>query len=333
MGRLRLLCLTMWLLCAVAPYADAQADSLPDTPGAAAPDDMEEVVVSGERKGPRMWRISKGEHVLWLLGTPGVLPKGVTWDAQDVEAVLQESQLVLSDVRVEATPGVISLISLYRQYRRTIRLPDQQTLRDWLTPELYQRYHVLKQRYAPKEDWDDFRPLYVAQQLWRRAREQQGMQERVDVQRAVLKLAKQHRVKTQELEINVEKPAKTAHGVLDELAEIPREREVACFDATLTTLQDDVDVLKARADAWALGDVARLRQLQTGERQACWQALQSAPSVQQLNRQSSEYWYRNAVQALQAHASTLALRSMNQLLGEQDVLARFRADGYQVEGP
>jgi len=29
---------------------------------------VQEIEVTGERAGPRLWRVAKGDHVLWLLG-------------------------------------------------------------------------------------------------------------------------------------------------------------------------------------------------------------------------------------------------------------------------
>src|SRR5260370_37063159 len=55
----------------------------------------EEVVIEGKHEGPRMWRIAKGDHVMWVLGTISPLPRKVTWQADAVTTVLQETQEVL----------------------------------------------------------------------------------------------------------------------------------------------------------------------------------------------------------------------------------------------
>src|SRR6266702_798410 len=63
---------------------------------------MEEVVVTGEHEGPRLWKVRKpegpggqGDHVLWILGTLTPLPRKLIWQSDSVEAVLQQSQEVV----------------------------------------------------------------------------------------------------------------------------------------------------------------------------------------------------------------------------------------------
>lgn len=43
---------------------------------------IEEVVVIGVQPGPKMWRVNKGDHELWIFGTLSLLPKKMQWDSQ-----------------------------------------------------------------------------------------------------------------------------------------------------------------------------------------------------------------------------------------------------------
>src|SRR4051812_30070156 len=80
---------------AAPPVAPAQSSATSST---SAEEPMQEVVVSGEHEGPRMWKVHKpvpagdsladrsvrgpmgqGEHVLWILGTVTPLPKKMVW--------------------------------------------------------------------------------------------------------------------------------------------------------------------------------------------------------------------------------------------------------------
>jgi hypothetical protein len=64
---------------------------------------LEEVLVTGERPGPEMWRVSKGSHDLWILATLDPLPKKMFWRSRLVEKRISSSQLVLAppDVMVD----------------------------------------------------------------------------------------------------------------------------------------------------------------------------------------------------------------------------------------
>src|SRR5215470_17047832 len=55
----------------------------------------EEVVVEGKHEGPRMWRVTKGDHTMWILGTITPLPRKMTWQSDSVETLLHETQEVL----------------------------------------------------------------------------------------------------------------------------------------------------------------------------------------------------------------------------------------------
>src|ERR1700690_175397 len=117
------------LLVAPPPLSRAQA------PSAAAP--LEQINVVGERPGPRLWKVTKGDHVLWLLGTLNHLPRRMTWRSGEVESALGESQeLLISGPSVSAGVGPIGAIRLYVQWRRTQRNPDHLKLDVWLPAPL-----------------------------------------------------------------------------------------------------------------------------------------------------------------------------------------------------
>src|ERR1700749_2539425 len=89
--------------------ADPQADAVQSE----APQEIE---VTGERAGPRLWRITKADHVLWLLGTLDPLPRKMVWKSREVEAVLGEVQEVIPTnpaVSVGANP--FTWVRLYFQ--------------------------------------------------------------------------------------------------------------------------------------------------------------------------------------------------------------------------
>src|SRR3546814_3226630 len=58
--------------------------------------DMDAVVVSGVLPGPRMWRVSKGDNDLYILGTLSPLPKRMEWMSREVEDTIARSQAVIA---------------------------------------------------------------------------------------------------------------------------------------------------------------------------------------------------------------------------------------------
>src|SRR5215217_1805713 len=62
-----------------------------------ADDDMEVVLVTGEQPGPGLWKVSSGDHVLWILGEVAPQPGKVKWRSRKFEFRLARSQEVLLD--------------------------------------------------------------------------------------------------------------------------------------------------------------------------------------------------------------------------------------------
>jgi hypothetical protein len=62
-------------------------------PPAAADDAPATVVVTGHRPGPGVWKVSKGQHVLWVFGTYSPLPDKMEWDASRIERLVTSRAL------------------------------------------------------------------------------------------------------------------------------------------------------------------------------------------------------------------------------------------------
>ena len=108
---------SMFMLVGVQPYCHAQSSSdIPANPP------IDEVLVTGERPGPGMWRISKDGHDLWILATLRPLPKNMTWRSVLVEQRIAGSQAVLSPPDVDVDVGFfrgITLIPGFLKRRRS----------------------------------------------------------------------------------------------------------------------------------------------------------------------------------------------------------------------
>jgi len=293
---------------------------------------MEEVVVTGEHEGPRLWKVHKGDHVLWILGTVTPLPKKMIWQSDSVEAVLQQSQEVVPSwpaFGIGANP--FTALRVWIEWRNIQKIPDRMDLREVLPPELYARFSALKARYAPKDSkLDELRPAFAAERLLDEALDATGLTVHNEVQQTVLKLARKQGVKIHQDKLRVEHPV----DVLKDVGKTPLTGEIACLEAVVGRLETDLGPMQARARAWALGDVDLLRKLNHPEdRTACIEAVSSSTRVRDLIAQAQDDWFLSVEDALTRNRSTLAVQSMDRLLGENGSLAKLRKEGYEVEGP
>jgi uncharacterized protein YbaP (TraB family) len=299
-------------------------------PAAAAP--VTEVVVEGRHEGPRMWIVRRGEHTLWILGTIAPLPKKMVWQPDAVEEVLKHSQEVVPawpSYGIGANP--ITALRVYIEWRRVQKPPDNMPLRQALPPVLYARVEALKTRYAPKDNKiENMRPMLAARELLTQVFDASGLALHNEVQQEVLRLAGRDGVRVHQDKLRIDDPV----NVLKDVGATPLTSEVACLDAVVTLLETDINVMQQRARAWALGDVDALRALpHTEDRAACVAAVSTSERVKSLVARAQNDWLIAVEDSLARNPGTLAVQSMDRLLGEHGALATLRAQSYSVEGP
>lgn len=291
-----------------------------------------QVVISGRYRGPKLWRVSKDGHALWVLGTVTPLPRRMIWQTADIERLLRQTQEV-----IPAWPSVgigfhpFTALHLYALWREAQTNPDRQPLRAVLPPDLYARFSALKLRFAPHDRRiEQLRPILAARRLYDDTLSASDLTPHNDIQRTVLELARKEGVPIHQDKLLVKDPV----DVMRDLTAIPRSAEIACLQSVVTRLETDVGPMQARARAWALGDVALLRRLpHTDNRATCLDAVSGSARVRALLARAQQDWMSAAVQALAQNRTTLALQPMDLLLGPDGTLAAFARMGYRVEGP
>ena len=292
----------------------------------------QEITVVGERAGPRLWRVTNGDHVLWILGTLDPLPKDMIWRSSEVESVLQEVQQVLpSQPAVSVHAGPIMYVRMFFQLRRMRTIPDGQTLKDWLSPDLYARWAALKVRYRVTDRAIDRQtPVLAAFNLYGRALEASRLLPGPAIENSVLKLARKRNVHVQSIPLRVDDPS----SVISEWEAMPRGAQIGCLEAIVGRLEADLDTIRAQARAWALGDVQTLRKLPYPQELAvCDAAVGMSGHMRQLIDAAKAQQSLALESALTSGHAALAVRPIYDLFGPDGTLARLKSAGYTIEGP
>jgi uncharacterized protein YbaP (TraB family) len=318
------------LLLAVSPAVRAQP--VPATAPPAADAALPEVLVEGQHQGPRMWTVHRGDHVLWILGTVTPLPKKMVWQPDAVREVLAQSQEVVPawpSYGIGANP--FTALRVFIQWRRMQKPPDRLPLKDTLPPALYARVTALEAKYDPHDSrLEELRPMLAAERLTTRVLDASGLALHNEVQATVLTLAREQGVRVRQDKLKIDDPV----DVLKDMGATPLSAEIACLDAVVTRLESDLGPMQARARAWALGDVDTLRQLpHADEKTACITAVSTSERVRALIARAQDDWLTVVEDSLARNRGTLAVQSMDRLLGEHGALATLKARGYAVEGP
>ncbi|MBK7044712.1 MAG: TraB/GumN family protein [Rhodanobacteraceae bacterium] len=328
--------MTTWLgallIAAIAATAVAQEAS-------AATQQMDVVEVSGLQPGPSLWRISHGDNEMWVLGTLSPVPKRMQWDAADVESIIRESQLVLLSptINVKSELGFFAQIALVPKLFAIRKNPGKETLQEVLPDELYARWQTLSKRYfRSTRGLEKRRPIFVAQELYEQALGDAGLRSDNGVIARTMKVAKKAGVPVESPKVVVD--VKDMKGLLAEFARTSLD-DVACFDKTMTYVEHDLDTMRLRANAWAIGDAEALRAMTfTDSYDTCLRSLFGAPSLSKfgfvnLRERARDEWLQAAETALKSHRMTFSVLPMGQLLIDDGYAAELRKRGYTVEAP
>lgn len=309
---------------------------------AAAVVDMEAVVVSGMQPGPGMWRASKGEHVLYILGTQSPLPRDMEWEAREVREVLAEAGVVLGSpgVSINADVGFFRALTLAPAALKAMKNPDGETLDELLPADVYARWSGLKQRYLGRDRGvEKKRPLIAVHELYREALKRNGLREGGVVGPVVAAALKARGMKAMStsLSLKIEDPR-------DALADFRREefkpQDLECFRDTLDIIEHGLPQAAARANAWAVGDLGALRTMPAGRRQveAClsaWTETETARKrgLTDIDARIMENWLAAVDKAVAEHPVSFATVSIDNLLRGDGYLAELVRRGYRIQAP
>ncbi|MCC6073104.1 TraB/GumN family protein [Massilia sp. GCM10020059] len=296
----------------------------------------EKILVVGQRPGPGLWKVSKGDHVLWVFGTYSPLPMKMEWRSHEVEAILAKSQEFIWPPSPK-----MPIFQIARALPFAIgadKNPGDATLKDVLPPDLYARWLPLREKYIRDVDRvERRRPLFAAGDLYGGALYKNGLSNSRDVTDAIIKIAKKNNLKITEpkVDLSIDSPVRAVRDFKKTSLE-----DVQCFARTIERLETDIDAMRVRANAWAKGDLETIRKLVFADGgEACHAAVMNSaimkgqPDVQSLDARLQLAWVDAAEQALTANLSTFAVMPLKRLLDPKGVLADLQARGYQVESP
>lgn len=329
----------------------------PESPG-----ELETVVVTGEQPGPGLWKVSKGDHVMWVLATYGPLPKAMSWNSREIESRIAGSQEVLYAPGISVAPniGIVRGITMIPAAMKASKLPDDQTLKDVLPAETYGKWLALRQKYVGKDDDVERRRPGIAIEMLRGAMVKKlGLAGGPNVYEVVGDLRKKHKVARNQpppvaRTVRVENP----RGMLKSAGKLEAP-DADCFIRRLDTLEADVQRTRDIANAWSRGNVAKLRdafrvrtldeELQESCAYVLMTALQEGGTpdavrakktladfmwhAEQASVQAQIDWVAAAQKALEKNSSTFALLPVGTLFRPDGHLEKLRALGYTVEEP
>lgn len=283
----------------------------------------EEVLVLGEQPGPGLWKVSKGAHTLWILGTYVPTPQGMVWRSKQVEAVIAASNEVLGP------------------YSASLRVKDDKpyqsqraTLKNVLPRRVYARWLSLRDKYIGEDpETEKLLPTAAALVLRARAYERIGLSYADDVWRRIYQVAGGNAVPVRRLEYEMGPVAPDKSS-----SRRSRENAVKYLVETMDRLEVDMTQARARANAWATGDMPVLQTLVEADASYAQSLAYSWPflgpeEVVRLQREAENKLLSALERALNRNETTLVVLPIHLVSRGNGVVSSLRAAGYFVEEP
>ena len=290
---------------------------------------LEVVIVRGPQPGPGLWKVTSGDHVMWILGEVSPYPRKVKWKSKKFDWLLRHSQELLLDYSGYWRADKADRAA----YSRAETLPEGVTLKDVLSPELYVRVEKTANLFGATE-LEELRPFSATNRLV------MGAMKKLDMDGFSARFAAE--------DLGLMRHVRTTIFDMPEIAFTDRLKNwqdpsnAVCLERLVAAIEDGGAGVKRLANAWSTGNIAALRKLvpRYSFSRDGFRADECAAAMHGSEQQARTYkdrrtqsWLEEAERALRDNRSTMAVVLMSELFAPDGYLAGLRARGYQIVEP
>ena len=317
------------LASAIPVMAAAQAPprAAPAAAPAAPPADesavVQELTVIGRRPGPALWRVTRGDSEVVIVGGLSPLPHSLKWDTIRVEHALEDSTVLFLPPN-KAHVGVFDEASMFMR-QGALKPAHGADMETTLPPALRARFiRVRDSFHGDPKHYQHWKPALAGLFLVGDYHRAAGLSD----DKPGTTIAKLARAANAEVRtvgaVNV-KP------LFDAAATMSDAQNQACLSAALDDIERESARAQPAAAAWAVGDLRGVRENSSASLvDGC---LLQLPSVQNLVESGT----RDAVQTIHAALNrpgrSVAVIDLTFLLRKNGVLDRLKAEGDQITVP
>lgn len=299
----------LWILAVAALFAGTAAHSeVPLTPWS----DSAEIVVKAPE--PAMWKLTKGDSVVWVMGTLSIWPENFEWKQSRFQRLLRGSRQLI--VPMSEKPRMVS----------DQHLPGNATLQNVLAPETYQRFEsVVTLENLPPDSYAQLQPAWAGFQL-------------------TSDFLHNHRISTAFYPPNIRQMAEKEHVPIVEVVDSsmkaldshfsrmdPKDAE-ACLNDYLDNIEYYQFEMPSVADAWAHSDLKTVLQYYRDPSYITC-LLKSRKSANSYDAESVDRMTNAIRQALKKPGKVVVVVIVTDLLRKDGVLDRLKAEGVTVTAP
>lgn len=306
---------SLWLGGLAVAVAMALTDPVSAQNHAVDPDtnkewDVTDVTVAKVIPGPALWKISKDDRVLWVIGTMPI--SRTSWDGHRIERLLDGAHTLY--LPPSASGAVAS---------STRKLPKGTTLRDLLPDAEYARFRVVADTYRLSTAGEEKeKPYWAGLRLSWRIRSDIGISSG-PVQDRIVAAAKKRKVRITQIDHQEHSAELNSYGNMS------MEASRACLADTLNWIDYFVPHNRADSEAWANGDVVTLKRRMSAKPKASCRTEDA--------EKRSEYAYRETLaaveQALSLSHRNVMIYPIDVFLGDDRLALDLEKRGYKVTPP
>lgn len=279
---------------------------------------VQELVVTARIRGPAWWWVSSPTSTVYILGSPGALPKGLKWDSAAMAHHLDGANELIGPPRVSVgLRDIFTLISLRGHFR------SKSPMEDSLKPALRARFLTDRAKLTkdPRaySNWTSLAAGLLMVADFRR-------QARLDLsepQATVDRLARSKGVKVVPAGIykavSVFRAAETGLAISGP----------ACMADALDEVEAGGERIRVAGEGWARGDVGAALTAQRGYEKC----VNSLPEGADVITRSMNDSTATIAQALTKSGHSVAVVNLRSLLAQGGVLQRLKAQGFKVVTP
>jgi hypothetical protein len=320
--------------------------SLPAT----AQEEVEVIVVTGRRPGPPLWKVSNGDHTLWILPLISSVPRNMEWDDTRVADLIASADQFIDEPNV--TFGVsrtmmlnpVNVVRALRLMKRLSASPDGKPLQEILPATLYARFTAIKGEYFARDEdaIERMRPSIAANVLRNQILEAENLVSPRDITRRLERHVRRNR-NIVHTEMQLTHRVEGSYREISERAEalmgsLGGEQEIACFDLELGVFEQHLDDIKSMANAWANGAAEELEDFRDPDSldNPCAAMLAESTEGQLLVEkilENNARWLDVAEAALETNHSTFAVLPLSQIIGANSLVAQLGTRGFTVHDP
>lgn len=305
------------------PSSPPAAAALPAPPSGDESLVVQELDVVARRPGPALWRVSKGDSEVVILGGLTPLPHLLQWDTIRVTHAL-ESATVLFLPPQGVQVGVFDAASMLLR-QGALRPEHGRIMEDTLPPALRARFERVRDSiHLDKARYQHWKPAVAGLLLLADFRRAAGLSE-AKPGSTVAKLARAAHAEVRTV------GALKARPLFDAAARMTDAQNQACLSAALDDVEREAAHARIAAEAWAVGDLNAVKANSSASLlESC---LLQLPNVEAVVEQGTEDAVKTINAALDRPGRSVAVIDLHFLLRPNGVLDRLKAAGDKITIP